>query len=101
MKVSQKQQIKRILEDGRKHCSVQFVEEVFCIDYRRRICDLKDDGLKIKSEPCHGECGRNHTSSPFRYWINEPEVRINLTPSKQAEPVQVGLFSLRSNAQIL
>jgi hypothetical protein len=82
MLVSQKNQIKSILNDGHKHCSTEFVEKLYIIDYRRRICDLKDEGLKIKSEPCHGECGRNHTSSPFRYWI-------------EAEPVQVGLFAMR------
>jgi hypothetical protein len=86
--MSQKDKIKNILSDGQKHCSVQFVEEVFCIDYRRRICDLKDDGLKIKSEPCGGQCGRNHKSNAFRYWI-------------EAEPVQVGLFNMRQNAQML
>jgi hypothetical protein len=76
--MSQREQIKEILSDGQKHCAIEFVENVCLIDYRRRICDireeLKSDNKTVESEPCKGRCGRNHKSPVNWYWIKgEPE----------------------------
>jgi len=67
--MSQRKKIKEILLDYQKHCSIEFVEKVHLIDYRARISSLRKEGLNILSEPCLGKCGRNHTSSVHRYWI--------------------------------
>jgi len=81
--MSQKEKIKNILADGAKHCSSEIIEKLYpIIDYRARIAGLKKEGVKIKSEPCGGRCGREHTANMFRYWI-------------ETQPVQAGLFELR------
>lgn len=70
--MSQLNTIKEILLDGQRHCSAEFVEKMFIIDYRRRICDLKTE-LTILSEPCRGRCGRNHKANMHWYWISNPK----------------------------
>lgn len=71
--MSQREQIKEILKDGQKHCSAEIIEKVLCIDYRKRISEireeLKPESQTVESEPCRGACGRNHTSGLHRYWI--------------------------------
>ena len=72
--MTQIQQIKKILSDGKKHCSVEFSEK-YMVDYRRRISDIREEinklGFTISSEPCGGRCGRVHNSGVCRYWVSK------------------------------
>jgi hypothetical protein len=101
--MSQQSKIMAILSDQQKHCSVEFLEKMFIVDYRRRICDIREElrpqGQTVASEPCKGRCGRNHSAGMHRYWlerIGATSLKFNdlsdkfevLTPKKQPDTIQ-------------
>ena len=54
-KKSQKLKILDILKDYNWHCVNQFID-TYCVDYRRRLKDLRDGGYILESKRCdsHG-----------------------------------------------
>lgn len=67
--MSQAVEILKILNDGNFHCVTEILEKMYIVDYRRRMCDLKEQGHKLISEPCGGRCGRNHSSGVHRWQL--------------------------------
>lgn len=67
--MNQHQQILELLSDNKYHCGVELRESLYCYDARKRISELNQRGITIKSEPCKGRCGRNHNSSIHWYCI--------------------------------
>lgn len=62
----QQHEILSILSDGLWHCSFEFRERMFIVDYRKRLSELKQEGLTLLAEPCRG-CGRRHKAAP-KWW---------------------------------
>ena len=48
---SQTQKIKELLVDGDWHCVNEFID-TYCVDYRRRITDLKEKGYILDGRKC-------------------------------------------------
>ena len=48
---TQKQKIAEILSDQAWHCVNEFID-TYCVDYRRRLVDIKRDGLEMESKTC-------------------------------------------------
>ena len=69
--MNQQAQILQLLNDGEKHCVAEILEKMFIVDYRRRFCDLREQGYNLLSEPCGGRCGRKH-SSQLHQWTLLP-----------------------------
>ena len=90
MKETQHKELLKILDDEQKHCTVQFKDELFIVDYRSRLNELKKRGYNLQSEWCRGKCGRNHKSGPKLWWwiktvVSEP-AKIEQTALFEAKP---------------
>lgn len=48
---SQSNQILELLKDGAWHC-VNEMLALYCVDYRRRLVDLKEKGYQLESRMC-------------------------------------------------
>ena len=82
--MTQQTQILQLLNDGEPHCVGEILEKMFIVDYRRRLCDLKDQGYNLISEPCGGRCGRNHSAQLHQWTLlsSRPKYENSLyTPS--------------------
>ena len=49
--MSQQEKILDILEDYNWHCVNEFID-TYCVDYRRRLCDLKKKGYLLENRKC-------------------------------------------------
>ena len=49
--MSQKSKILEILSDNRWHCVNEFID-TYCVDYRRRLKDIKDRGYVLEGVKC-------------------------------------------------
>ena len=72
--MTQHEQILELLKDGNAHCVSEILEKMFIVDYRRRMCDLKEKGYNLISKPCAGSCGKRHTSN-LHEWRLVKEVK--------------------------
>ena|SRR3990167_285656 len=77
--MSQIQKILEKLNEGRWVCSTELID-LYCVDYRARINDLRKKGYIINGEPCKGRCGKNHNASLSRWYLE-------LNPAKFESPI--------------
>lgn len=89
--VTQTKRILEILQDSQWHCVNEFID-LYSIDYRRRLKDLKDKGYTLLNRKCemHRHIGGSKEwklwGEPKKeYWWNESQYRH----LKQAELSQV------------
>lgn len=62
---SQKQKILFILQDKNWHCVNEFID-TYCVDYRRRLKDLDEDGYILTSRKCEKH---NHKGGSKEWYI--------------------------------
>ena len=65
-------QLMEILNDGQWHCSVEFIERMHIVDYRKRLSELKKQGYNLISVLCKETCGRKHKANVHK-WKLEPK----------------------------
>jgi hypothetical protein len=67
MKETNHKKILRILREAKGGwvCTTVFDTE-YIRDHRKRVSELIQQGYKIISEQCKGECGRSHSSNIFK-----------------------------------
>lgn len=70
--MNQKQKILLILQDKNWHCVNEFID-TYCVDYRRRLKDLDEDGYILTSRKC--EQHNHRGGSKEWYLISEPSDR--------------------------
>lgn len=58
-------------------CSTELID-LYCVDYRSQINKLRKKGYHIEGKPCHGQCGRSHTSK-MNMWNLTQDIHIDLT----------------------
>ncbi len=75
MKQTQHQKILNILRDGQFHCVNEFID-TYCVDYRRRLVDLKEKGFEFESRPCQNPLHRHIGGSKQWKLIGEPKVAM-------------------------
>jgi hypothetical protein len=67
-KLTHHQRIKKLLRDGSWVCSSEFT---FMRDFRKRLSELRAQGIEIESMPCDRHCGTNHESNIYMYRLKE------------------------------
>ena len=70
----QQAEILDILDDHRPHCSFEFRERLFMVDYRKRLSELRRAGYALKATSCRGRCGRKHKAAPKLWQLSPPEL---------------------------
>ena len=63
--MSQTNQILDLLESGNWIC-VSDMLKLYCVDYRRRLCDLKDKGYLLESRKCQQHSYHKGISKEWR-----------------------------------
>lgn len=63
MKITQQNKILALLQEGRWVCVNEFID-TYCVDYRRRLVDLKEKGHQLISR----KCLRHHHHSGSKEW---------------------------------
>lgn len=66
--------------NGNWVCTTVF-DTMFIRDHRKRVSELIQEGHKIESEPCRGECGKKHNSNIYKRRLPQ-----YFQPSKQIHP---------------
>ena len=65
-------------------CTTVF-DTMFIRDHRKRVSELIEKGHKIESEPCRGECGKNHNSNIYKRRLTGHQTQQN-APGQEIGP---------------
>ncbi len=87
---TQKQKILNILSDLNYHCVNEFID-TYCVDYRRRLIDIKRSGYELENRRCERH---NHTGGS-KEWrlIQKKSLGVILPPQKQVRLFQPSYVS--------
>ena len=89
---SQTEKIAELLVDGDWHC-VNEMLELYCVDYRRRLCDLKEIGYLLENQKCELHNFHRGGSKMWRMVDSpQPFERINEEKKPEREPEQAMLI---------
>jgi hypothetical protein len=68
---TQVQTILNLLSDGEYHCITEMIQK-FIPDYRRRLCDIAEQGIELESKKCEFHV---HRSGNMKMWKLAKPVR--------------------------
>jgi len=74
-KLSKQQEILKILEDNNWHCVNEFID-TYCVDYRRRLVDLKEKGIRMESRKCQNP-NHQHKGGSKEWRLLQGELEIS------------------------
>ena len=89
-KKSQKLKILDILKDYNWHCVNQFID-TYCVDYRRRLKDLRDGGYILESKRCDSHGYHKGGSKEWRILGRKESVSIAPRTQKMPLPSDFGV----------